>query len=697
MLTLENGDPLLSIWFGNFYRPAFDDKQYTDDTMRKLSKMHFNCVMLDSKAWEDFSVRYAGGEASQYISAQEYMMESAAQNGLSHLFLALYLNGDNLYPNIRFSPPVYGESVQNADGTDGKWYRYWSPKAQDSMVEHVRGLQRLYCKNQAVIVENQEKKIPICSMWDPIVAPSFDASGRARYLTWLQQEYKEIAALNRAYGSSFSAFDTLQKEDYWFACKYGDGALYTPQERDDGAPAFVVWCDNMKWRRYELRAYFASMQQRFAQFDPPLYLSPNLAQWSYFLTVDGAKLSGVGMADLWDTAVRGIDMYELACYVDNCHWYTVPVTCAGDANAYVVSCQHSMMRCANQGRDFLGGIFWGRFLYNDVYKQLTPGEIVGSIVASGAKGMAAYGVNGLDDGGMLDCMDDSFLQALEMANAWAKQVIPQLGGRQPSRVALLFPNAMAAFEPLAVPGAEVHRMDLLGWYTLCCDLGYAPDVIDLAMVAHGALEHYKVLVIPVNTCYAAEPNSAAEQALAAWVRAGGILLHGPDDVLVSRACGIFSHPHPADAMVYQGDVLLSGNRFCAYEGEEILAHYRSTKAGCIVRAGTVYSFGFLYGASYVQKSAPHVPQECKNNALYPVSQLRRHIVEGILERIPGITPRAVQHQKGLETATFFGGSVIVNHTPHPVVLHNLAETLYFQYPMDAVTLLPHSAVFVKDQ
>ena len=218
---------------------------------------------------------------------------------------------------------------------------------------------------------------------------------------------------------------------------------------------------------------------------PKLYLSPNMAQWSYFLNVDGSRLSGVGLADLWDTGMRGIDIYELASYVDNCCFTAVPVTPAGDADAYVVSCQHSMMRCMNRNRDFQGGIFWGRFLYNDLYQALSPCEIVGSIVASGAKGIWAYGMNGLDDGGILDRMDKGFLESLKTANRWAKQVIPRMEGKPKSDIAILFPSAMASFEPLVLKNSDVHRLDLLGWYKACCDLGFNPDVIDLGMVEQG--------------------------------------------------------------------------------------------------------------------------------------------------------------------------------------------------------------------
>lgn len=695
MITLQNGDPMLSIWFGNFYQPAFDDMHYVDQTMELIRDLGFNCVELDSKAWEDFRDRYQGGEASQYVYAQEYMMQSAEKHGLQHFFLALYLNGDNLYPHIRFSPPIWGESVMNADGTDGRWYRYWSQKAQDSMVAHVQGLQLLYDRNQARIMENGVSKIPLCSMWDPIVAPSFDEEGRARYLQWLESHYQEIASLNKAYGIDLDRFEDLRKEDYWFACKYGDEMLYSQQDRETASPKFALWCDNMKWKRFELRRYFAQMQQRFAAFPQKLYLSPNMAQWGYFLNVDGSKLSGVGLANLWDTAMRGIDLYELTPYVDNCQFFTVPVTPAGDPDPYVVACQHSMMRCMNHGRDFMGGVFWGRFLYNDLYQSLTPCEIVGSIVASGAKGIWAYGINGLDDGGLLDRMNDGFLQSLQTANSWAKQVIPMLKGAPKTDVAILFPSAMAAFEPYSVPGADIHRMDLLGWYKACCDIGLCADVIDIGRIIKKGLENYKVLIIPHNSCYGIETNTLAEEVLSSWVGKGGILIHGPNDLLVQRSLGITPQPHEKDCAFFKEKLLLDGNVFCAYEGEEVLAYYLSDKAGCVVRNGNVYSFGFLYGASYTAKTTPHVPLQYRNEALYPVPLQKEGMLACITKK--HLSSESILPEKGLEIVAFEVGMVIVNHTAHPICLSTVNGAKIFQYPTDQDMLLPHSAVFVSNQ
>lgn len=121
-MTHSLSEPLMTLWFGNFYRPTYDDRAFVDQAMDSIRRMGFNAVLLDSKAWADFQARYAGEEASPCVARQEDMMNAAVRAGLCHLFLSLYLNGDNLYPNIRFSPPVYGESVTRPDGTDGEGF-----------------------------------------------------------------------------------------------------------------------------------------------------------------------------------------------------------------------------------------------------------------------------------------------------------------------------------------------------------------------------------------------------------------------------------------------------------------------------------------------------------------------------------------------------------------------------------------------
>ena len=88
-------------------------------------------------------------------------MEQIKKQGMSHTFLAIYLNADNLYPNIRFSPPVFGESVVTAKGNDGRWYRYWSEKAQETMTEHVSQLLEMYGENMTRIEVDREEKTAV--------------------------------------------------------------------------------------------------------------------------------------------------------------------------------------------------------------------------------------------------------------------------------------------------------------------------------------------------------------------------------------------------------------------------------------------------------------------------------------------------------------------------------------------------------
>lgn len=104
MIEKNSGKPYMNVIFGNFYSPGYDDPDFVDETMELIKNLGYNSVMFDTKDWEDFRERYKTGERSQYVKMQEYMGQSALKHGLTYNFLVLYLNGDNLYPHIRFSP-----------------------------------------------------------------------------------------------------------------------------------------------------------------------------------------------------------------------------------------------------------------------------------------------------------------------------------------------------------------------------------------------------------------------------------------------------------------------------------------------------------------------------------------------------------------------------------------------------------------
>ena len=691
-MTHPLSEPLMTLWFGNFYRPAYDDRAFVDQAMDSIRDMGFNAVLLDSKAWEDFQARYAGGEASPYVAQQEYMMASAARAGLAHLFLSLYLNGDNLYPNIRFSPPVYGESVTRPDGSDGRWYKYWSEKARDAQTAHVAGLMKLYREGHAEITVDGERRLPMCSMWDPIVAPSFDAEGQNRYRAWLQNRYGDIHTFNQAYGTDFADFDHIPPEAYWFTVRYGEGSCYTLADLRENTPVFVMWADNMTWLSEELTGYFAAMQERLHGVDPALCLMPNLAQWSHMLNIDTSRKSDIGLCELWDTAMRGIDMRAIAPYVDMAHYYTVPVTIDGEPDAYVVSCQHAHIRSLNPGRPFLGGIYWGRFLYSDVYRFLTPEEILGSIVASGASGVSAYGMCGMDDGGLLHRMDEGFIASLSRGNAWAKTVIPLLGRRKQSSVAILYPTAMALLEPLRVSGADARRSDTLGLYRFLCDLGFAPDMVEAEDVIAG-LSGFDVLLISADDCYHARRNPALETALRTFVQRGGVIIHGQHSEAAELAFSLTPTPTASACYTWEGEGgLLLGGPFVSYPGE-ILAAWREDGASCISRnrcgEGYVYSFGFMPGYQVAARTAPHVPITQRNNALYPFPLMACNPLRELLLR--HTAPDVPVALRDVECAVFSGGVVVINHRSVPVRL-TLPGTPVSQQPM--LGMLPaHSAAF----
>ncbi len=694
MIDKKTGEPYINVWFGNFYRPAYDNPDFMDKSLKLLKDCGFNSIMLDSKAWEDFNDRYNGKEASQYVGMQEYMQKRILEEGMSYMHLSLYLNADNLYPNIRFSPPIYGESVVNADGEDGKWYKYWSHKAKQSMIEHVKGLCRLYGQGFTNCTANGKNAKMMCTMWDPIVVFSFDADGEKRYIDWLKTKYSTISQLNKIYKTDYDSFDNISLKEM---CQER-----APQVFDADSPTSRMYADNMMWRRDEICKYFEDMQKLLKEIDSELFTCPDLAQWSYFLNIDASSLADVGFSDLWDTANRGIDIYKLTPYLDCTHWITVPVTPFGEPDAYVTSCQHSMMRAMNDGREFIGGIYWGRFLYSDIYEFLTPCEIIGSMVANGISGYSSYGMCGLDDGGVLHRMPKVFLDSLEKGNKWAKTVIPMIEGKRKKQIAILFPSAMALIEPMSNNGNKERRCDLLGFYKMCCDFGYFADVIDLDIISSGRLDEYEALIIPENDCYAFDVNSMAEQEIKRWTQNGGIIISSVGDEICKNVFKITAQSCSSGAIWYEEGGLVQSDRFEYFTDGECIAHYwtdeqlKGEKAVVMHKEGKgkIYSFGFAYGYSYCAKKAPHVPLGQKNNELYPVPMMKRNIVDDIFTSA-GIT-KAPIYGKNIETAQFDNSIIVVNHTSHPIELDIEGEKV-FEYEINQKILMPRSAVYIKQE
>ena len=720
LLSTTDNRPYMNVIFGNFYSPAYDDEAFVDETMQLIKELGFNSVMFDTKAWEDFKERYDTGALSQYVKMQEYMGRSARAHGLGYNFLLLYLNGDNLYPHIRFSPPIYGEETVYADGTPGKWYKYWSPKARQSMKEHVERIMERYgdgCERCMTQPLAGSERIPVCSMWDPVVAFSFDEEGKNRYREFLRRLYHgDIEKLNRNYATTVSGFSQLEPEDYHYALKYGD-AFLSEEDVNQQTPQFFRWRDQALWKAQELVSYFQEMQLLLKEKNPELFLCPDLSQWGYFLNIYGRIQADADneFSDLWDTSVRGIDMYALALYVDSCHFITVPVTPDGYPDAYVVSCQHSMMRVMNEGRPMVGGIYWGRYIYNDLYAFLTPAEMIGTMTACGIDGYTCYGVNGLDDGGVLNQMDRSFLDSLAPGNRWCGEVIPLRKGRRKKEIALLFPSEMALLEPFETGNNKIRRLDLLGWYKLCCDLGYQVDVIDTHQIEQDALADYRILIVPANDCYLAAEHERSEAKIRQWVRTGGVLLHGPLDALAKSCFGIEGKPCAKMPYRYGKTIIPQGEAFCTYNSGKSVSDYIDG-AGCCVAEyagdmlaeqapekgekpfqGTVYAFGVRIGSAYASKNIPHVPYGSGNKEMYPFGLSGSTLILDILSKY--VIPVSGIRERGIETGVFENGMVIVNHRSEPYVLPEKYQAYHYQYPPDrrdsAEILAGHSAVWVS--
>lgn len=101
---------------------------------------------------------------------------------------------------------------------------------------------------------------------------------------------------------------------------------------------------------------------------------------------------------------------------------------------------------------------------------------------------------------------------------------------------------MSDYEPFDVENNEIRRLDMLGWYEICCDLGYQTDVISYHDILENKLNDYKMLIVPSNDCYFAEEHTDMEKMIREWVTNGGVVLHGPDCGLSKNCFGIQGIP-----------------------------------------------------------------------------------------------------------------------------------------------------------
>ena len=687
----KSNRPFISIWFGNFFEPFYSDFEATRKGIAEVASLGFNSINLDSKAWEDFFARYRGEPASQYVAMHEFMMAELAKHAIDYTCLALYLCGDNLYPNIRSVPPVRGEEPMRPNGQPMGTYKYWSPKAQATMVEHVRGLLKLYGQGMR---RRADGRIVMQTMFEPIPKPSFDAEGKQKYLAWLENKYDgDIAKLNQCYDLGVESFSALKPEEYWLRpeeLNWVGCARPTMENFAKRTPDFWRWIDNQTHLAEVLQDYLATMKRLWRELEPDLFIEPLLHQWGYFFNPPGA-------ID-WQTGQRALDIYKCADHVDSVLFIAAPLNAENRADAMALSVEGSIMRNANSHRPFTAGLYLGRHVNGDVYRVVPPAESIATHIANGAQGLHIYGYSGLDDGGVMYRMDDLFKDSLRAGNRWAAEVMPLLAAApRTQEVALLFPAEMSLYEPLEVDTEGRHRMDLLGWYAQFTDLGWHVDIIHPDQVVAGALVNYKHLVVPHNSLYDLGDNAALEAAVKKFVTAGGTVFHGPHCELARRALGVTDEIVSFDCILWHEEIIPHGWTTVAFRGGQALGKYIQSGNTAIaqteVGSGKIISFGFQYGHSYSRRTMPIVPPQYGKREMHPVVLLRETPVAALV----GASPLAPMTPiRGVEFARFGNRLVIVNHRSSPVDISGLkARKTIPLVPAAPSWLAAHSAVYLE--
>ena len=689
-MTRPDHHPFLSIWFGNFFEPFYSDREAVRRGISEVASLGFNSINLDSKPWEDFFARYRGEPASQYVKMHEFMMAEMRKHGLDYTCLALYLCGDNLYPNIRSVPPVRGEETTRPNGRSMGTYKYWSPRAQATMIEHVKGLLKLYGKGMR---RNGVGEIIMQTMFEPIPKPSFDAAGRQKYLAWLKEKYGgDISKLNSRYRIKAKSFSALKPEEYWLRPEELNWVGCARPEKNDferRTPDFYRWIDNQTHLAEVLQDYLATMRKHWRALGEKIFVEPLLHQWGYFFNPPGATD--------WQTGQRGLDIYKCAQNVDSVLFISAPLNAENRADAMALSVEGAIQRNANAHRPFTGGLYLGRHVNGDIYRAVPPAEAIATHVANGAKGLHIYGYSGLDDGGVMYRMDDTFKESLRVGNRWAQKVIPLLNAQRSREVAVLFPAEMNLYEPLELDFEGRHRMDLLGWYSQFTDLGWQVDILHPDQVAAGYLANYQILAVPTNSLDDLCVNTDLENAVEKFAASGGKIFHGPDCELAGNTFGIEEQVCEFDCIDWDSEIIPHGWSTVAFKKGRAIGKYIQSRRTAIAETkigkGKVYSFGFQYGYAYCRRTMPIVPLQYGKREMHPIVLLGRTPVE----KLAGVSPRApMEPVKGVEFARFEKKFIIVNHRSSPVDIRDIkARRTLHLVPSAKGFLAAHSAVYLE--
>jgi len=275
--------PYAAAWFGNFFEPYYSDRDAVDHGLADLKAMGFNCVVLDSKLWADFSSFFKGGSASDYVAMQQYIVERCRVLGLGVTFLALYNCGDNLYPDIYPHPPEFVNPPRDRDGKPLRGYRHWCNEQMAAQVAHCLDLYDKLAGAAAAkaLDEDGNERLPFYFYHSPAFCPSFDENGQQHYLDWLSSQY-DVETLNARYDCDFRSWCEVKHGDVWHGIDPSD--VPGAEDYANRSPTLRMFADNQRYRYAVMGEFMAKITAELRRCEPRFYIYACLTQWKLLFT-----------------------------------------------------------------------------------------------------------------------------------------------------------------------------------------------------------------------------------------------------------------------------------------------------------------------------------------------------------------------------------------------------------------------------
>jgi hypothetical protein len=691
----QNDRPVFASWMGNFYEPYFSDLQKCRQGIEELKSLGFNSIVLDSKLWTDFTAYFNGEKPSQYVNTQIEMIEKCRQLKMGTSFLALYYIGDNLYPEVYDNPPEYVEQPVALDGEKIRGYRHWSNKQLKRKLEHCLDLYNKLAKDTAAsaIDENGNEKLPFYFYHDPVFTPIFDDDGIEHYKNWLKQNYT-IQQLNARYGINKRSIDELTPHDYWVYPEKGAARWDIPTTEDyqNKTVNVLKYADNQRYKIEVISNMFAHLSQSLRKAEPRFYLYSSISQWKIFF-------NDCRHAWFWDSSRRSTDIWQIGKSLDCPSFTTLPADCFSQPDSYVVSAELAMLRSATGFKDFLAGIFFGRYLYNDIYSVFSPEEILTTAYGTGATDFYFYGYNGLDDGGNFGKWEKEKKDSVKKGLDWFTKLRSTTGPRKKENTAaIIFPLATFSLHHAGYDWETYakYRQDLLGWYKQFADMGINPDILHPDQVKAGLLDQYEIAIYPADPMYYAMPDQKLNDSIKEFVKSGKIILASASSP-IPNILEIETKKHESDPIVWEEKITTDSPIFLSFPGCQPVAKYRGTDEPAIVTAelekGQVLLFGFDYGYSYA--SVMHLPSPARygKENHYPLTMIERTPVEKLMkEKYPNL-----ERNRNIEIVPFEKGTLIINHSAYNYKTPESRSGLCTYAGFDGENLPPHNSVFILNK